>query len=189
MRSKHSIRKEFKSKRLTLVAGPALQDNILKFFKDHVSLKENTAIGAYYAKQDEIDLSKLITWLHAQKIPCALPKISSYQTRDMDFLLFKPNTPVKQNDFGINEPYEAEIVTPNIIILPIIACDLKGNRLGYGLGYYDKYLAEAKKTNKNIIAIAICHEAQIYQETLPNEPHDQKLDFIITDRLIYKISN
>ena len=189
MHSKHSIREEFKAIRARVKPTPSIQANILLHFKrlleEHVPLEDNIVVGAYHSTKEEIDLSPVISWLHEQKIICALPKIKSYQTRDMDFLLFQPHTQVTKNKIGIHEPCNSDIVIPNILILPLLACDLKGNRLGYGLGYYDKYLAKAKEINKEIITIGICHEDQISKETLPTEPHDQKLDFVVTDRLIY----
>jgi 5-formyltetrahydrofolate cyclo-ligase len=187
VRSKSSIRKEFKSIRESLRADPSLQANALLQLQKLITelLKDNVVISAYYPIGKEIDVLPLLDWFHEKHILCALPRIKP--DKSLEFLLYSSNTPTRKNSFGIPEPYDSDIVAPTIIIVPLLACDLKGNRLGYGMGHYDKYLSEARKNNKGLIAIGLCYEDQIYQGDLPQEPHDQKLDFIVTDRRIYKL--
>jgi 5-formyltetrahydrofolate cyclo-ligase len=184
VRSKPSIRKEFKSIRESLKADPSLQANALLQLQKLILelLKEDTIISAYYPIGAEPDVLPLLNLCHERHIPCALPRIKP--DKSLEFLLYSSNTPTRKNSFGIPEPYDSDIVSPTIIIVPLLACDLKGNRLGYGLGHYDRYLSKARKTNKSLITIGLCYEDQIYQGDLPKEPHDQKLDFIVTDRRI-----
>jgi len=194
VKSKHSIRKEFKLKRESLRNNHPLQEKIVsnskKLFKELIKgpFKENIAVSAYYPIEEEFDVLPLIDWFHENKILCALPRIKSYETKDIEFLLFGSDTEVKKNDFDIPEPHNDYIIIPAIIIVPLIACDLKGNRIGYGQGFYDKYLAKVKKEKRGTISVGICYEDQISHETLPEEPHDQKLDFIVTGKRIYRLT-
>lgn len=89
----------------------------------------------------------------------------------------------KKNIYGIDEPVNFEIVktSPNISVIPLLACDKKGNRVGFGKGYYDKYLAD-KKTVK----IGICYSFQVV-DNIPSEPTDVRLDYIVTEKEIIKV--
>ena len=69
---------------------------------------------------------------------------------------------------------------PNFIIIPVLACDLRGIRLGNGFGFYDRYL---EKYSNKIISIGVCYDFQVLDE-VPYENHDQKLDIIVTDKQI-----
>jgi len=185
MHSKHSIRKDFKFKRESLKVDESFQRELLlnsKKLLKKLLKTEGFMVGLYHPIKGELNIFPIINWLHRAKIICALPKIKSNGSKDMDFLLFEPSCSMKQNAFDVLEPHNSEIVIPDIIIVPLIACDLKGNRLGYGHGYYDRYIAKARETKKEIALIGMCHEGQISQVALPNEKHDQKLQFIVTDK-------
>ena len=79
--------------------------------------------------------------------------------------------------FGILEPAGEEkdrITTPGFMLVPGLAFDKNGNRLGYGGGFYDKYLA----SHEEIITAALGYDFQIV-EKVPSEPHDKKMDYLI----------
>ena len=85
---------------------------------------------------------------------------------------------------GILEPDEAaQEIDPSVIdliIVPALACDRDGFRLGYGGGYYDRFLAQATAA-----AVALCAEARL-EERLPREPHDRRCGWIITERRVLR---
>jgi 5-formyltetrahydrofolate cyclo-ligase len=80
------------------------------------------------------------------------------------------------------ENRKVELKDIDIIVIPGTGFDTKGNRLGYGGGYYDRLLAD---TEKNIPKIALAFEEQIAEE-IPSEPHDMKMDIIITDERVIR---
>ena len=89
---------------------------------------------------------------------------------------------LKEGVFGIPEPAKTKPVSPeqiDIIVVPGIAFDEKGNRIGHGFGFYDKFLRTVK--GKPIVALA--YEMQILQE-LPAEEHDVTIDYIITEKRV-----
>lgn len=90
---------------------------------------------------------------------------------------------VQKNSFGIDEPAKFEVskITPNIAIIPLLACDKSGNRIGFGKGYYDKWLF-----GKNLVKIGVCYDFQVL-ESVPSEPTDIKLDYIVTEKEIIKV--
>ena len=76
---------------------------------------------------------------------------------------------------------------PDIFLVPLLAFDDKGYRIGYGGGYYDTTLAYCRQ-KKHIIAIGVAYEEQLWFEDLPCEVHDQKLDYIITPKRLRKFT-
>lgn len=75
-----------------------------------------------------------------------------------------------------------QIVTPDLLIIPGIAFDIRGYRLGLGKGHYDRYLSKNNKSK----TIGVCFSDNLL-ERLPNEPHDCKMDYIVTEHSIIKI--
>ena len=78
-----------------------------------------------------------------------------------------------------------EGTAPDIFLVPLLAFDKKGNRMGYGGGYYDASLAFYKRL-KQSVAIGIAYEEQLWSSPLPIEPHDVPLDYIVTPAAIRK---
>ena len=87
------------------------------------------------------------------------------------------------NGYGIEEPTEYEIITKSadISIIPLVACDKNGNRIGFGKGYYDKYLKD-----KNTVKIGICYSWQIV-EFIQKTTGDISLDYIVSEQEIIKV--
>jgi 5-formyltetrahydrofolate cyclo-ligase len=83
---------------------------------------------------------------------------------------------------SFNDAYSLSIDEVDIIVVPGVAFDYSGNRLGYGGGYYDMLLAQK---NKKTPIIALAYEEQLVDE-IPSEPHDIKIDIIITDKRVIK---
>ncbi len=99
----------------------------------------------------------------------------------MNFYRWRKNDILKINKFGIPEPIKSEIILPNIILVPILAFDQNKNRLGYGKGFYDKYLNKYVKTRKKILTVGVAFSFQKYHN-LPINKKDFKLDYIITEK-------
>ena len=89
------------------------------------------------------------------------------------------------NKYGTAEPIQSDIIIPNIIIVPILAFDKNKNRLGYGKGFYDKYLNKYVKKNKDILTVGVAFSFQKHHN-LPINKKDFKLDYIITEKGVIK---
>jgi len=96
---------------------------------------------------------------------------------------YTTNSTLETNFFGIDEP-AGDVCDINdfICIIPLLAIDEKGNRIGFGKGYYDKFLED-----KKCIKIGICYDFQIIKG-IPCEPHDIPLDLIISEKRTIKLS-
>jgi 5-formyltetrahydrofolate cyclo-ligase len=135
-------------------------------------------IGIYLPLTGEIDLSPLITEFSDRKF--AIPKIKD---TNIYFTNYQSGDPLQLNKGfpGYYEPVSNLEVIPEIIFVPGIAFDIKGYRLGRGKGHYDRYLAK-----HNITRIGVTLSSNLLLN-LPNEPHDFKMNYIITEDMILDI--
>ena len=97
----------------------------------------------------------------------------------MDFFKWSLEDPLKINKYGIVEPTSSDKVYPKILFVPLVAFDRQLNRLGYGGGFYDRYLNKMK----NVLKIGLAFSFQELKK-IPINKHDKKLDFVITEREI-----
>ena len=102
---------------------------------------------------------------------------------DIMYAVQKKGESVTFNGYGIDEPKEYEIITKSadISIIPLVACDKNGNRIGFGKGYYDKYLKD-----KNTVKIGICYSWQIV-DFIQKTTGDISLDYIVSEQEIIKV--
>ena len=98
----------------------------------------------------------------------------------MDFYSWSTNNPLVINKYGIPEPVSNKIVYPDILLVPIVAYDTNLNRIGYGGGFYDRYLEKIKKVKK-VTTIGLAYSFQKVKKITTNK-YDIKLDFIITEK-------
>ena len=100
----------------------------------------------------------------------------------MKFHLWFPNDPLEVNSFGTLEPLKSKkIYVPDVMLLPLLAFDKNRNRLGYGKGYYDRYLSKTLKKKKQMIKIGIAFSFQ-KSKKIPFNSTDVKLDYILTEK-------
>ena len=148
---------------------------ILKIIKT----KNLRNIACYYPSNYELSTLKLFELLNSNKrISILLPCISK---GSMKFVKWNLQEPLKVNNFGFLEPVQISKTTkPDLIVAPLLAFDKSKNRLGYGKGYYDKFLKKKKKT----ITIGIAFSFQKYNK-IKTSNYDIKLNYILTDKGIF----
>ena len=98
----------------------------------------------------------------------------------MDFFNWSTNDPLEINKYGIPEPISQRILYPNILLIPLVAFDENLNRIGYGGGFYDRYINRIRE-NKRILKIGVAYSFQKVKKIIPNK-YDIKLDYIITEK-------
>ena len=176
--NKAAIRKKiFKiRKKNKLKKGIINFKNILKILKKEKNLGK--IIGGYYPYNYEIDAINILEKFENYKYKISLPKIKkNYQ---MEFFEWSSKDPLTINKYGIPEPISNKIVFPRILLVPIVAFDKNFNRVGYGGGFYDRYIKKIKK-NKKILTIGLAHSFQKVKD-IPVNKYDIKLDFIVTEK-------
>ena len=135
------------------------------------------AVAVYLASPEEIDLSDFILAMLDRGITVASPRWNG-ETYELAKLKSLSKASLRRGPMDILEPAEAEIVNPSEVaawIVPGLAFTKDGIRLGYGGGWYDRLLAEARKDS---LKIGVAHEFQVV-EALPSEPHDIRLDRLV----------
>ena len=98
----------------------------------------------------------------------------------MNFFSWSTKEPLEINKYGIPEPTSNKVKYPNILLIPLVAFDKYFNRLGYGGGFYDRYLERVRK-KKKILKIGLAFSFQKIKK-IPLNKYDMKLDFVITGR-------
>jgi 5-formyltetrahydrofolate cyclo-ligase len=118
------------------------------------------------------------------KIKTLLPIIKF--NNQMNFVEWQFLDPLKVNEFGMLEPcLKKKSLVPNIMLIPLLAFDSNNNRLGYGKGFYDKFLNKLLKNKKKITTIGVAFSFQKYNK-LPVSNFDVKLDYILTEKGLRK---
>ena len=135
------------------------------------------SIGGYFPYNYEVDAIKILNKLEKNYLIC-LPKIK--KNFQMDFFQWSSKDPLTINKYGIPEPTSKKIIYPNILLVPLLAFDKYLNRIGYGGGYYDRYIKKIK-TKKNILTIGLAYSFQKVK-VIPVNKYDKKLDYIITEK-------
>ena len=135
-------------------------------------------VGGYYPYNYEVDAIKILEKFEKKKYQISLPKIK--KNSQMDFFHWSIKDPLTINRYGIPEPISDKVIYPDILLVPLVAFDKSFNRIGYGGGFYDRYIKKIKK-NKNIIAVGLAYSFQKVKK-VPVNKYDIKLDFIITNK-------
>ena len=135
-------------------------------------------VGGYYPYNYELDIMQILEKFQKKNYLISLPKIK--KNFDMDFFDWKFNDPLNVNEYGIPEPFSNRVRYPDILLVPLVAFDKNFNRIGYGGGFYDRYINKIKK-RKKIITIGFAYSFQKVKEISTNK-YDIKLDHIITEK-------
>ena len=139
-------------------------------------------VGGYYPSNYEIDDLELLVLLKKKNFKVSLPIIK--KNNQMNFYSWSKNDPLRINKFGIPEPLVSKIIYPDILLVPLVAYDGHLNRLGYGGGYYDRYIEKLEKIKK-VIKIGLAFSFQKIS-SIPINQYDKRLDFIFTEKEILK---
>jgi 5-formyltetrahydrofolate cyclo-ligase len=142
-------------------------------------LERRETIGGYWPIGTEMDVRPVLTALHDRGHVCALPYAHGRQP--LSFHPWRPSDPLKRGTFGILMPdHTLPEVTPDVLLMPLLAFDQWGNRLGYGAGYYDRTIAAIRR-HKALRTVGIAYAAQEVDK-VPADDFDQPLEWVITEK-------
>lgn len=138
-------------------------------------------VAAYCGMRGEVDMRELLAGLQARGNISALPVVDD-GSKVLRFLEVKPDSEMSPGKFGAlcPQPHLPEIV-PEVVIVPLVAFDKNGNRLGYGGGYYDATLKHLRNRNEKLLVIGVAYTMQ-QAENLPVHEGDQKMDMVVTEK-------
>ncbi|SFV01965.1 5-formyltetrahydrofolate cyclo-ligase [Methylobacterium sp. 174MFSha1.1] len=134
-------------------------------------------VSAYWPIRSEVDVRPLIGLLRARGQAVALPQVTP---DGLVFRLAAEGAALSPGGFGLSEPGpDSGVVEPRVLLVPLAAFDRRGQRIGYGKGYYDRALARLDATGRTL-ALGIAFSAQEIP-LVPAGPHDRALDGIVTE--------
>lgn len=181
MITKKQLRQEMRLKRSTLTESSRIKSShkIISRLIENPIYQNSKTIMAYSSMPEEIQLKELFDDAFANDKSLSIPLIISKGTMRPVFLPTVED--LVEGDFGIltvrkDKRQFVEFDEIDCIIVPGVAFDRNGNRLGLGGGYYDRFLNQVERAKR----IALAFDFQIVDE-VPNEPHDEKVDLIITE--------
>jgi 5-formyltetrahydrofolate cyclo-ligase len=186
--NKQQLRQEAQARRALLAAAaPNAANQAASHFLSAFNLRSKEVVGVYWTHKTELDTRPLLDKLFRRGIMSALPLVRG-NTHKLEFRVWKPGDEMRNGAFGISEPLaSAALVAPSMLVVPLLAFDQSGHRLGYGAGYYDVTL-RALRSKGNVMAAGFAFEGQLVSG-LPAEPHDQVLDAIVTEVGVRKRSD
>ena len=154
---------------------------LINYIKKNLK-KKKFNLALYYPANFEVDVIKILDndFIFNQRI--LLPVIED--NNKMSFFSWKKKQVLLVNKFGMLEPVKSKPKIPDIMLVPLLSFDHRKYRLGYGKGFYDRYLNKYLKKFKNILTVGVAFSFQKYHK-LPKNNMDVKLNYILTEKGIY----
>lgn len=157
-------------------AGAAIQAQ----FEKSIRVPSLAVIGGYWPMRSEMDVVPLLTALQKKGHRIVLPVVEG--DAPLTFRPWKPGVAMESGPGGTLHPTAtAGSATPTVLLVPLLAFDSVGQRLGNGGGHYDRTIAQLREGGGTPLVIGLAFSSQRV-EKLPAEPHDQKLDWVVTER-------
>ena len=186
LNQKKNLRKILTEKRNLIKKNTNLEFNIEAFNQLTEQIKFNAidCIGSFMSIRSEISTNQLNAKILDMKKKLAFPLIE----KNSETLIFKKTNSLKNfklGKFNIPEPKnDNKEIIPQLFFVPCLGFDLKGYRIGYGGGFYDKTFEKLNKLNLLFYTVGFAYDDQ-KQNELPVEKFDYKLDFVLTEKQLY----
>ncbi len=155
-------------------AAQAAAAHLLKWF----NIRQFSCVAGYMPIRSEIDVLPAMQLLHLRGAKICVPVIIS-KDMPLKFRCWTPDCPMEDGPFGARVPSVGEWLVPDLVLCPLVSFDIRGHRLGYGGGYYDRSLAEIRAAQP-VTALGYAYAGQLAPD-LPIEPTDQPLDGMVTE--------
>jgi len=176
--SKENLRKKLINLRKTNCKEQVITFIRFKRILKKLNLKKNINFGGYYPINSEIGCLDILKKLEKNKFKISLPVTK--KNYDMDFYEWSFQNSLKVSCQGIPEPNTKKKVFPDVLIVPLVGFDKNKFRLGYGGGFYDRYIAKLSNFKK-VLTVGFAFSFQEVKN-IPTNKYDKKLDFILTDK-------
>ena len=158
----------------------AAAEGLLATFKREQPFRTPAVVSGFWPIKDEIDIRPLLIALSSRGCQLALPVVQG-RGQPLLFRAWRPGDPLEAGVFGTLQPSpRRELLEPEALIVPLLACDAEGWRLGYGGGFYDHTL-KALRARRTVTAVGVGFNAQLVPE-VPHGADDQRLDLLLTDK-------
>ncbi len=178
--AKRSLREDMRARRgaLSVPERAEAAAAVSRHGLDFTRPAPGAVVAAYAAIRDELDPAALLTRLAGAGHPIALPVIAA-RGKPLLFRRWSPGDALLPGEFSVPVPgADAPAVVPDILLVPLLAYDARGYRLGYGAGYYDRTLSDLRD-NRQVVAVGLAFDMQ-QVENVPHEGYDERLDWVLT---------
>ena len=172
--------------------GSSEVSNLSKTIIQNADLELNFSaiktLGSYFSAHNEVDLEILTNTRLKKNLLTTFPRVGP--NHSMHLIVPKNLKKLSKNKYGIFEPSDGHEIYPidhEIIIIPAVGIDKNGYRLGYGGGYYDRFLKSVAKSNNRPLLIGLIYDFQFIDNSI-NEVHDIKLDIVFSEQQSKKFS-
>jgi 5-formyltetrahydrofolate cyclo-ligase len=181
MDSKASIRLAVLARRDALAPEQRIEMSLaMAVVSEALSFDPGAVIAGYLPIRSEPDLRPMLARLRERGARLCLPVVLDRET--IVFREFVRGADLVRTGFGTSGPGpEAEVLEPDVLIMPLSSFDARGNRLGYGAGHYDRAIARLRASGRSPLLIGTAFSMQEV-EALPAEDHDVALDMILTEQ-------
>ncbi|MEM1372728.1 MAG: 5-formyltetrahydrofolate cyclo-ligase, partial [Pseudomonadota bacterium] len=177
--TKSALRKQAKALRDTVHAshGATARTKIAAHKLSFCNPKPGAQIAGYVAMRSELDPDPLLQDLANDGFQLCLPQIIG-TAKPLVMRAWSNGISLEAGPFGTKQPTNTPIVNPEILLVPLLAFDRQGYRLGYGGGFYDRTIEQLKQL-KPVCTIGIAYDEQEV-DSVPVEATDQRLDWVLT---------
>lgn len=156
-------------------AGIRLRD----VFLENWSCTPDAVVAGFWPMREEIDVLPLLVAVVEAGATAALPVVVA-RDKPLEFRCWQPGMALDDGPFGTRHPpASAGVVEPGVVLVPLVAFDRAGGRLGYGGGFYDRTL-ERLRLRRPVLAAGVAYAGQLVPQ-VPEEAHDEPLDWIVTE--------
>lgn len=163
-------------------AGEQIRDHFLAALGNALP---GPTVAGYWPMRSEADPRPLLEHLHESGFTCALPVVEAPR-RPLLFRRWRPHMALEPGAYGERIPGpEAEAVAPSTLLVPLLAFDRSGYRLGYGGGFYDRTIAQLRRTT-SVLAVGLAFAAQEV-ERVPRDRRDRRLDWVVTEADAFRV--
>jgi 5-formyltetrahydrofolate cyclo-ligase len=181
-RQKAALRAGLRARRAAVAAarGAEAAAAAAQWLEREVALARSAAIAGYWPLADELDPRPALLRLLAAGHPLALPRMIAWRA-PLAFHAWRPDDVLVPGRFKVMEPSPAAPETlPDVLLVPLLGFDRRGNRLGHGAGFYDRTLRALRARAPAPLAIGLAFAVQELAE-VPAGPEDEPLDLVVTE--------
>lgn len=159
---------------------PDAGSRALEHFQASIGYADGSVVSGYLPVDEEFDVLPLLAAAAERGLPTGLPVVPG-KGEPLVFRAWAPGEPLIEGVLGIPVPEETvDVITPNLLFVPMLAFDDAGFRLGYGGGFYDRTLSLLRERDPATLAVGVAFAAQRVDH-VPRNHFDQPLDWIVTE--------
>jgi 5-formyltetrahydrofolate cyclo-ligase len=161
-------------------------DQLQKAREMGLAIDKDSIVSGYWPIRDEVDTRMVLRRLHEEGIRCALP-VTQGKDKGLLFRRWQPGDVLQEERFSVAVPASSQpVLIPETMLVPLLAIDREGNRLGYGGGYFDRTLLGLRHGGVGpVVTVGLAYEAQLVSH-VPNDERDMRLDWLITEQNVYR---